>query len=56
MIPVTTADASAETFTGLMNHVAEGFEALGTVILVVGVLWSLVLAAAAARTRRRGPA
>jgi uncharacterized membrane protein len=49
MILAATADASAETFTRLMDHVAEGFEALGTVILIVGVLWSLVLAAAAGR-------
>jgi uncharacterized membrane protein len=37
------------TFPGLMDHVAEGFEALGAVILIVGVVWSFVLAAVAAR-------
>jgi hypothetical protein len=37
MIPAATvAEASAETFTGLMDHVAQGFEALGAAILVVG--------------------
>jgi uncharacterized membrane protein len=37
------------TFTGVMDHVAMGFEALGALILVVGVLWSLALAALAWR-------
>src|SRR5947207_10493829 len=32
-----------------MEHVAEGFEALGAAILVVGVVWSFVLAVAAGR-------
>ena len=39
-------------FTGLMNHVAQGFEALGAAILVVGVIWSALLAATAARRSR----
>jgi uncharacterized membrane protein len=43
------AAATAETFTGLMDHVAQGFEALGAAILVVGVIWSFVLAAIAVR-------
>jgi uncharacterized membrane protein len=43
------AEASAETFTALMNHVAQGFEALGAAILVAGVIWSFVLAAVASR-------
>ena len=37
-----------------MDHVAQGFEALGAVILVAGVLWSMVLAVLA--WRRSGPA
>jgi uncharacterized membrane protein len=41
------AKGSAETFTELMDHVAQGFEALGAAILVVGVIWSFVLAAVA---------
>ena len=41
--------AEGETFTGLMDHVAQGFEALGAAILVVGVIWSFVLAAVAVR-------
>jgi uncharacterized membrane protein len=32
-----------------MEHVAQGFEAVGAAILVVGVIWSFVLAAMAAR-------
>ena len=37
---------SAETpaFTSVMDHVAQAFEALGALILVIGVVWSLVLA------------
>jgi uncharacterized membrane protein len=46
------AERSAGTFTALMTRVAQGFEALGAAILVVGVIWSFVLAAAA--TRRSG--
>ena len=49
MILAAVAEASAETFTGLMDHVAQGFEALGAVILVAGVVWSFVLAAVAVR-------
>jgi uncharacterized membrane protein len=37
------------TFTSVMDHVAQAFEALGAVILVVGVLWSLTLAMVAWR-------
>ncbi|HEY0816853.1 MAG TPA: DUF1622 domain-containing protein [Pseudonocardia sp.] len=37
--------AEAEPFTGLMDQVAQGFEALGAAILVLGVIWSVVLAA-----------
>ncbi len=43
------AAVAAEAFTTLMDHVAQGFEALGAAILVVGVIWSFVLAAVAAR-------
>jgi uncharacterized membrane protein len=53
-----TALAGAEssgssTFSMAMDHVAQAFEALGALILVVGVLWSLVLAVLA--WRRPGP-
>ena len=43
------AGTSAETFAELMDHVAQGFEVLGATILVVGVIWSFVLAAVAVR-------
>ena len=43
------AGTSAETFTELMDHVAQGFEVLGATILVVGVVWSFVLAVVAVR-------
>jgi len=50
MMPAAaTAGGSAETFTGLMDHVAQGFEALGAAILIVGVIWSFVLAVVAVR-------
>ena len=48
ILAATAVEASADTFTGLMNHIAEGFEALGAVILVVGVIWSFVPASPAA--------
>jgi hypothetical protein len=37
ILAAVAAEASAETFWGLMDHVAQGFEALGAAILVVGV-------------------
>jgi uncharacterized membrane protein len=49
ILAVVAAGSSAETFTELMDHVAQSFEALGAAILVVGVIWSFVLAAVAAR-------
>ena len=49
ILAAATAQASTETFTQLMDHVAQGFEALGAAILVVGVIWSFVLAAVAVR-------
>ncbi len=42
------------TFTTVMDHVAQAFEALGALILVVGVVWSFVLAVVA--WRRSGSA
>ena len=49
ILGAVAAGASGETFAALMDHVAQGFEALGATILVVGVTWSFVLAAVAAR-------
>jgi uncharacterized membrane protein len=49
ILAAVAAEASGATFTELMEHVAQGFEALGAAILVVGVVWSFVLAVAAGR-------
>lgn len=49
ILAAVAAEASAAPFTTLMDHVAQGFEALGAAILVVGVTWSFILAAMAAR-------
>jgi uncharacterized membrane protein len=49
ILATVAAEASGKTFTELMDHVAQGFEALGAAILVIGVIWSFVLAVVAAR-------
>jgi uncharacterized membrane protein len=49
ILAAVAAEASGATFTELMDHVAQGFEALGAAILVVGVVWSFVLAWATGR-------
>jgi uncharacterized membrane protein len=55
MMPV--AAGPAETFTTVMGHVAQAFEALGAAVLVVGVLWSFTLAVVVwRRTGRPGKA
>ncbi|WP_433223058.1 DUF1622 domain-containing protein [Dactylosporangium sp. CS-047395] len=36
-------------FTELMDHTAQGFDVLGALVLVVGLVWSAVLAAGAWR-------
>jgi len=48
-------DSGAEpvTFTAVMEHVAQAFEALGALILIVGVLWSLCMAVVAWRRTRQ---
>lgn len=56
-MPLTTlaaSDSAASSFSTAMDHVAQGFEALGALILVLGVLWSVVLAILT--LRRPGPA
>jgi uncharacterized membrane protein len=51
LVGLAAAGAEADSsFTTVMDHVAQAFEALGAVILIVGVLWSFTLAA---RTLRR---
>ncbi len=49
ILAASSAQPSAETFTTVMDHVAQGFEALGALILVVGIVWSFVLAVVAWR-------
>jgi uncharacterized membrane protein len=44
-----SAEASGQTFSSFMDHVAQGFEALGAAVLVVGIVWSFVLAVVAWR-------
>jgi uncharacterized membrane protein len=50
---LATEAASTSTFTPVMEHVAQGFEALGAALLVAGVLWSMVLAWVAWRRSRQ---
>jgi uncharacterized membrane protein len=49
ILAAPSAQPSTETFTTVMDHVAQGFEALGAAILVVGIVWSFVLAVVAWR-------
>jgi uncharacterized membrane protein len=49
IVTAAAPEASADSFNALMDHVAQGFEALGGAILLVGVIWSFVLAAIAVR-------
>lgn len=51
---LAASGAADSSFSTAMDHVAQGFEALGALILVAGVLLSAVLAALA--LRRPGPA
>jgi uncharacterized membrane protein len=53
ILAAVAAEVSGETFAGLMDHVAQGFEALGAAILVVGVILSFVLAAVTLRRSDR---
>jgi uncharacterized membrane protein len=48
----TASTTGAGPFTALMDHVAQGFEALGAAILVLGVIWSIVLSATTAQRSR----
>lgn len=42
------------TFTEAMDHVAQGFEAFGVAVLVLGLVWSLVFAAVVWRRSGKG--
>jgi uncharacterized membrane protein len=46
--------AAASSFGTFMDHAAQAFEVLGTLILVIGVLWSFVLAVLAWRRSGSG--
>jgi uncharacterized membrane protein len=48
-LTAVAAERSTETFTALLDHVAQGFEALGAAILVLGVVWSFALTVVAIR-------
>jgi uncharacterized membrane protein len=53
MTAAAFASASMTSFTSAMDHIAQGFEALGVAVLVAGVIWSATLAIIA--WRRSGP-
>jgi uncharacterized membrane protein len=42
------------SFTSVMEHIAQGFEALGAAVLVIGVIWSIALAVLAWRRSKDG--
>ena len=46
--------AAPSSFGMFMDHAAQAFEVLGTLILVIGVLWSFVLAVLAWRRAGSG--
>jgi len=48
LLATATAD-TGETYTKAMNHVAQAFEVLGAAVLILGVVWSAVLAVLAWR-------
>jgi len=52
MVTAAASDSGMASFSSAMDHVAQAFEALGALILVVGVLWSAVLAILAWRRSR----
>ena len=47
-------DRGGLVYTTIMDHVAQAFEVLGTLILAIGVLWSFVLAVLAWRRSGSG--
>jgi uncharacterized membrane protein len=49
ILAAPSAQPSAETFTKVMDHIAQGFEALGAAVLVIGIVWSFVVAVVAWR-------
>lgn len=53
LLAATTPPGGSATFTAVMDHVAQAFEALGAAVLVVGVAWSIALAIIAWRRSGR---
>jgi uncharacterized membrane protein len=54
MMPLASAtESGGTTFATVMDHVAQGFEVLGAAILIIGVVWSIVLAVFAWRRSGR---
>ena len=51
---LASSETGTATFASTMDHVAQAFEALGALILVLGVLWSLALAVLAWRRSGSG--
>jgi uncharacterized membrane protein len=49
-----SSQVAGVSFSTAMEHVAQGFEALGALILVIGVVWSIVLAILAWRRSGSG--
>ena len=49
LAPLAAGPEASPAFTTVMTHVAQGFEVLGALVLVVGVVWSAVLAIVAWR-------
>ena len=49
ILAAPSAQPSAETFTKVMDHIAQGFEALGAAVLVIGIVGAFVLAVVAWR-------
>jgi uncharacterized membrane protein len=49
------AGGVTSSFSRAMEHIAQGFEALGAAILIIGVFWSATLAVIAWRRSGAGP-
>ena len=49
ILAAPSAQPPAETFTKVMDHIAQGFEALGAAVLVIGIVWAFVMAVVAWR-------
>lgn len=54
LLGLASASAESTTFAAVMDHVSQGFEALGATVLVLGTLWSFALAAITLRRAGAG--